>query len=151
MSNCQDSCQTNSRRYDDLLSTDRVDLSNTYCVIVLVWLGAVRSDTHSVSWASCYFCVHLCVWQSSVASLERFLSALQCAVRRQLSTVTPPPQPPADSSSSAPTLTAETSLLCNGGDVSHTCHSWCLDSSHWCSSSCVLDHRSTVSFTVASC
>jgi len=29
-------CQTNSRRYDDLLSTDCVDLSNTYRVIVLV-------------------------------------------------------------------------------------------------------------------
>jgi len=36
VSNCQDGCQTNSRRYDDLLSTDRVDLSNTYRVIVLV-------------------------------------------------------------------------------------------------------------------
>jgi len=53
MSNCQDGCQTNSRRYNDLLSTDRVGLSNTYRVIVLVWLGAVRSDTHSISWASC--------------------------------------------------------------------------------------------------
>jgi len=56
LSNCQDGCQTNSRRYDDLLSTDRVDLSNTYRVIVglLVRLGTVRSATHSVSWASCY-------------------------------------------------------------------------------------------------
>ena len=36
LSNCQDGCQTNSRRYDDLLSTDRVDLSNTYRMIVLV-------------------------------------------------------------------------------------------------------------------
>ena len=36
LSNCQDGCQTNSRRYDDLLSTDRVDLSNTYRVIVLL-------------------------------------------------------------------------------------------------------------------
>jgi len=53
LSNCQDGCQTNSRRYDDLLSTDRVDVSNTYRVIVLVWLGAVRSAIHSVSWASC--------------------------------------------------------------------------------------------------
>ena len=53
MSNCQDGCQTDSRRYDDLLSTDRFDLSNTYRVIVLVWLGAVRSATPSVSWVSC--------------------------------------------------------------------------------------------------
>jgi len=38
LSNCQDGCQTNSQRYDDLLSTDRVDISNTgtYRVIVLV-------------------------------------------------------------------------------------------------------------------
>jgi len=41
LSNCQDGCQTNSRRYDDLFSTDRVDLSNTYRVIVLVWVAAV--------------------------------------------------------------------------------------------------------------
>jgi len=34
-------------------------LSNTYRVIVLVWLGAVRSATHSVSWASCYY-THAC-------------------------------------------------------------------------------------------
>jgi len=36
LSNFQDGCQTNSRRYDDLLSTDRVDLSITYRVIVLL-------------------------------------------------------------------------------------------------------------------
>jgi len=59
VSNCQDGCQTNSQRYDDLLSTDRVDLSNTYRVIVLVWLGAVvRSATLAFSWASC-FCIVL--------------------------------------------------------------------------------------------
>jgi len=40
VSNCQDGCQTNTWRYDDLLSTDRVDLSNTYRVIVLVTGGS---------------------------------------------------------------------------------------------------------------
>ena len=73
MSNCQDGCQTNSRRYDDLLSTDRVDLSNTYRVIVLVMgLGhggatAVQPNTVSVftvqryASAVCAVAVCLCV------------------------------------------------------------------------------------------
>ena len=57
MSNCQDVCQTISRRYDDLLSTDRIDLSNTHRVIVLVWLGAVRSATPSVQLGFLFFLV----------------------------------------------------------------------------------------------
>ena len=39
--------------YDDLLSTDRVDLSNTYRVIVLVW-GQYGRPPLAFSWASCY-------------------------------------------------------------------------------------------------
>jgi len=48
---CQDGCQTNSRRYDDLLSTDCVDL--TAWLYLCDW-GQYGRPPLAFSWASCF-------------------------------------------------------------------------------------------------
>jgi len=68
VSNCQDGCQTNSRRYDDLLSTDCVDLSSTYRVIVLVTGGS----TVSHPWRSAGLLVLSGEWQKVMQKAVRW-------------------------------------------------------------------------------